>query len=195
MLTLLLPVVFLPSVVLGQFAYKLPTDAELTLTSRLNPSFSCEGRPYGYYADQGNNCEIFHICLPVQDQAGVIQETLQYSFACPNTTVFDQSSLTCNYPEYSVPCSQAASFYGYVEFGKKEGRSGRLFEGATGGEAAAAVGPSNINNLNSNNFVSIQELPFLNVQGTAGPAQGSTPRRQANRRPGGRGRAQRRNNY
>jgi len=200
---------FLPSLAVAQFAYQLPTDADLTLTSRVNPTFTCDGRPYGYYADQGNNCELFHICLPIPDQTGGLAQTLQYSYACPNTTIFDQASLTCNYPEYSVPCSEAASFYGYVEFGKREGRSGRLFDGATGGQAeavGAVVNNRNSNsnhrtqNINNDNFVSIQDLPFLNVQSPSATAQGPGQRRQAarpaNRRAGagGRGRGQRRNN-
>jgi len=187
--------------VAAQFSYQLPTDAELTLTSRLNPTFSCDGRPYGYYADQDNNCEIFHICLPIQDQNGVIQETLQYSFACPNTTMFDQASLICNYREYSLPCAEAASYYGFVEFGLKDGRSARVFDEPTGGDSVA-FGPitstksSNSINSNNNNFVSIQELPFLNPQGATASAQGFSQRRQTGSRQNGRaGRRDQRRSY
>ncbi|XP_040572314.1 uncharacterized protein [Lepeophtheirus salmonis] len=99
-------------------AYQFPTDAELYLDAPVSTSFTCDGQPYGYYADVDNNCQIFHICLPIEDDAGQIIETTQYSFICGNTTMFDQNTLTCNYPEYAFPCNEAPSLYGAVEFGK-----------------------------------------------------------------------------
>ncbi|XP_040572141.1 uncharacterized protein [Lepeophtheirus salmonis] len=99
-------------------AYQLPADAELTLDSPVSTSFSCDGQAYGYYADVDNNCQIFHICLPIEDDAGQIIETTQYSFVCGNTTIFDQQTLTCNYPEDAFPCNEAPSLYGAVEFGR-----------------------------------------------------------------------------
>ena len=83
-------------------------------------SFSCEGRPYGYYADVANECHVFHVCLPIEDDAGAIIETAQYSFFCGNQTVFSQESLTCSHPEDAYPCDQAEGYYDIVnaEFGK-----------------------------------------------------------------------------
>ena len=85
-----------------------------------NHSFTCEGRPYGYYADVANNCEIFHICLPIENDAGDIIQTNQYSFFCGNQTVFSQDSLTCSHPQDAFPCDQAEGYYGIVnaEFGR-----------------------------------------------------------------------------
>ena len=51
--------------------------------------FTCEGRSYGYYADVANECQIFHICYPVQYPDGQ-EEMLKWSFICPEQTVFDQ---------------------------------------------------------------------------------------------------------
>jgi hypothetical protein len=51
--------------------------------------FSCEGKRYGYYADVANDCQIFHICYPVQYPDGQ-EEMFKWSFICPNQTVFDQ---------------------------------------------------------------------------------------------------------
>ena len=45
---------------------QLAADVELSLRSPMVDSFTCDGRAYGYYADQGNNCQLFHICMPVQ---------------------------------------------------------------------------------------------------------------------------------
>ena len=62
--------------------------------------------------------QIFHICLPIEDNEGNIIEYAKWSFACGNGTMFDQQSLTCNYAENSIPCSEAPSLYGAVDFGK-----------------------------------------------------------------------------
>ena len=34
--------------------------------------------------------QIFHICLPIQDNDGIVTSTAKYSFFCGNGTVFDQ---------------------------------------------------------------------------------------------------------
>eukprot|EP00094_Tigriopus_californicus_P009144 TCALIF_08815-PA protein Name:"Protein of unknown function" AED:0.08 eAED:0.08 QI:13/1/0.5/1/0/0/2/122/176 len=101
-------------------AFNLPADAETLLAQPLALDFTCEARDYGYYADVSNNCQIFHICLPIEDDAGAILETAQWSFICGNGTVFDQQTLTCNYEEDSFPCAESESLYGAVEFGKIE---------------------------------------------------------------------------
>ena len=62
--------------------------------------------------------QVFHICLPIQDNDGNIIETAKWSFFCGNATVFDQQTLTCNYPEDAFPCEESPSLYGAVEFGK-----------------------------------------------------------------------------
>lgn len=42
----------------------LPSNAT-SIRSDITDNFSCAGRPYGYYADVENDCQIFHVCLPV----------------------------------------------------------------------------------------------------------------------------------
>ena len=106
----------------ARLAYQLPDGAEFILRARsYQESFSCEGRDYGYFADVDNNCEIFHVCLPIEDDAGEIIEYAQFSFICGNQTIFDQGTLSCNYEEESVPCSEAGNFYDIsnAEFGVK----------------------------------------------------------------------------
>ena len=98
-------------------SYQLPADGETLLYSPLSLAFSCEGQEYGYYADVDNNCQVFHICLPLEDDFGSIIETAQWSFICGNGTIFDQQTLTCNYEQDSVPCAEAPSLYNTVEFG------------------------------------------------------------------------------
>merc|ERR1712226_1173472 len=83
----------------------LPAGHEEILSSPYNPdSFSCDDQAYGYYADVESGCEIFHICLPVQDNEGLVTNTLKFSFFCGNGTVFDQESLVCNHPDSAFPC-------------------------------------------------------------------------------------------
>ena len=36
--------------------------------------------------------QIFHICLPIQDNEGIVTSTAKYSFFCGNGTVFDQQA-------------------------------------------------------------------------------------------------------
>uniref|UniRef100_A0A1B0A3M0 Chitin-binding type-2 domain-containing protein n=1 Tax=Glossina pallidipes TaxID=7398 RepID=A0A1B0A3M0_GLOPL len=64
-------------------------------------SFSCTGRPAGYYADIETGCQIYHMC----DGLG-----RQFSYSCPNTTLFQQRMLICDH-WYMVNCSKAESDY------------------------------------------------------------------------------------
>ena len=80
----------------------------------MKETFSCKDREYGYYADIENNCEIFHVCMPLEGDTNF----QQWSFLCGNQTIFDQQTLTCNYVADSFPCEEAESLYGSVEFGK-----------------------------------------------------------------------------
>ena len=98
----------------------LPSGAEDLLTEPYDDSFSCEGQTYGYYGDVNNNCQVFHICLPIEDNEGNIESYSKYSFVCGNGTVFDQQALVCNFPEDAFPCEESPSLYGVVEFGKLE---------------------------------------------------------------------------
>ncbi|TRY77185.1 hypothetical protein TCAL_17011 [Tigriopus californicus] len=95
-------------------SYLFADQAESLLYTPLSLSFSCEGQQYGYYADVDNGCQVFHICLPIEDDAGSVIETAQWSFICGNGTVFDQQTLTCNHEQDAFPCSEAASLYNTV---------------------------------------------------------------------------------
>jgi hypothetical protein len=99
----------------------LPAGNEEVLSRSYDQTaFSCEGQAYGYYADVDSGCEIFHICLPIEDNEGQVIEYAKWSFFCGNQTVFDQQTLTCNHPENALPCEESPSLYGAVEFGKIE---------------------------------------------------------------------------
>nr|XP_022919775.1 uncharacterized protein LOC111428474 [Onthophagus taurus] len=63
--------------------------------------FTCNGRPAGYYADVDSGCQIYHMC----DGLG-----RQFSYSCPNTTLFQQRMLICDH-WYMVNCSTAENDY------------------------------------------------------------------------------------
>ncbi|XP_042864087.1 U-scoloptoxin(01)-Cw1a-like [Penaeus japonicus] len=101
------------------FAYELPSNAS-RIVGNINTGFDCSNLGYGYYADQANGCAIFHICNPSQDPEGNFF-TRMFSFICGEGTIFDQATLTCNFPEYALPCEAAASYYNINEyFGREE---------------------------------------------------------------------------
>ncbi|XP_023232252.1 U-scoloptoxin(01)-Cw1a-like [Centruroides vittatus] len=85
--------------------YYLPAGADLILSKTLQNTFSCEGKDGGYYADQGMDCQIFHVCHPTE------KKTEQYSFICGNLTVFNQQTMTCSHPDDAVPCNKAHEFF------------------------------------------------------------------------------------
>ena len=92
-------------------AYQLPGNAERTLFSPIVNSFICDGLPYGYYADVDNNCQIFHVCMPIQDDQGNTIQSAHFSFMCGNQTIFSQDSLTCQHPDNAYPCLDARNIY------------------------------------------------------------------------------------
>ncbi|CAH1173820.1 unnamed protein product [Phaedon cochleariae] len=63
--------------------------------------FSCDGRPSGYYADVATGCQVYHMC----DGIG-----RQFSYACPNATLFQQRMLVCDH-WYMVDCGAAEGDY------------------------------------------------------------------------------------
>jgi hypothetical protein len=66
----------------------LPSNAT-SIRTDISDSFSCDGRDYGYYADVENDCQLFHVCLPMTYSDGRSQ-TFRWSFICPEDTVFNQ---------------------------------------------------------------------------------------------------------
>ncbi|XP_049872494.1 uncharacterized protein LOC126371259 [Pectinophora gossypiella] len=63
--------------------------------------FTCTGRAAGYYADVETGCQVYHMC----DGLG-----RQFSYTCPNTTLFQQRMLICDH-WYMVNCSMSERDY------------------------------------------------------------------------------------
>ncbi|XP_071536498.1 uncharacterized protein [Panulirus ornatus] len=77
-------------------------------------TFHCKGRVYGYYADQDNKCQIFHICVPMQQLFPDLydsQDIYQFSFICPAHTIFTQDAMVCAWKDSAFPCSMAHQLY------------------------------------------------------------------------------------
>merc|ERR1719191_2460213 len=69
--------------------------------------FTCDGQvDGGYYADPEAECQVFHICTA--DGAGGLS---QYSFLCPNGTVFNQNYFICDW-WFNFDCAEAEGLYG-----------------------------------------------------------------------------------
>lgn len=66
----------------------LPSNAT-AIRADITDTFSCDGKIYGYYADVDNDCQIFHICLPVTYADGK-ENMFRWSFVCPDETIFSQ---------------------------------------------------------------------------------------------------------
>lgn len=97
------PTVFVAAAVLLQSTITSAGRTQRVLASPDIPitAFSCSGRPIGYYADLETNCQVYHMCGEGQRQ---------YSYACPNTTLFHQRMLICAH-WYQVNCSRSELDY------------------------------------------------------------------------------------
>nr|XP_023014561.1 DNA-directed RNA polymerase II subunit RPB1 [Leptinotarsa decemlineata] len=78
---------------------KLSAKSRVFLTKE---GFSCNGRGAGYYADVTTGCQVYHMC----DGLG-----RQFSYKCPNATLFQQRMLICDH-WYMVNCSKSVQDYG-----------------------------------------------------------------------------------
>ncbi|XP_053604467.1 mucin-2 [Plodia interpunctella] len=82
-------------------AYYVTVTAQVSGVRIPLTRFTCRGRASGYYADIETGCQVYHMC----DGLG-----RQFSYSCPNTTLFQQRMLICDH-WYMVNCSKAESDY------------------------------------------------------------------------------------
>jgi len=91
----------------------LPANASL-IRPNITDNFSCKNRRYGYYADQDNDCQLFHVCVVLKQIFPDIftdEDTIKFSFICPNLTVFTQDAMVCAWPRDAVPCKDSHLLY------------------------------------------------------------------------------------
>jgi len=67
--------------------------------------FKCNDRLDGYYADLDAGCQVFHICSKMPDDSYI-----QSSFLCPNGTIFQQETFSCQWWA-DVECASSTNFY------------------------------------------------------------------------------------
>lgn len=65
----------------GRMAGRLPGGF-----GQLPSDFSCNDRPFGYYADVDHGCRAFHVCMPVYDEDGVVRLSLVRASLTPLDT-------------------------------------------------------------------------------------------------------------
>jgi len=102
-------------------------------------SFLCDGQVEGgYYADPEAECQAFHIC-----GGGLEGSLIQYSFLCPNGSLFNQEYFICDW-WFNVDCSQAEGFYFLNDeiAAEREANSPRAGYGAPSGSTGYASGSS-----------------------------------------------------
>ncbi|XP_068250459.1 uncharacterized protein [Palaemon carinicauda] len=92
---------------------RLPDNSTL-IRPNIVDTFTCEGRSYGYYGDVDNGCQIFHVCLPLQQLYPLnftSPITYTFSFICPAETVFSQDAMVCAWESEALPCEFAPDLY------------------------------------------------------------------------------------
>ncbi|EDW73512.1 uncharacterized protein Dwil_GK17584 [Drosophila willistoni] len=88
----------------------LPSNAT-SIRADITDNFSCTNKTYGYYADVENDCQIFHVCLPVTYADGK-ENIFRWSFICPEETIFNQESFTCMRREdMTIECEDSYRYY------------------------------------------------------------------------------------
>lgn len=94
------------------------TKSDFTVTSDLpdvtsfknTSTFTCYGRPTGYYADVKLACQVYHFCTQMESIGDTQYQRMSY--ICLEGSIFDQSSLNCVADaDLKVPCEQAESQY------------------------------------------------------------------------------------
>ena len=134
--------------------------------------FSCEGKE-GLYADTSAQCQAWHVCLAPDEETGV--PLRQWSFLCPNGTIFNQEIFTCVW-WFDFDCNSAEAFYGLNDDIYKE------TGGASGGGNRAPASPSRPSSGGGNRAPASPSRPSAEG-GNRAPASPSRPSSSAGSRP------------
>ncbi|XP_017480573.1 PREDICTED: fibrous sheath CABYR-binding protein [Rhagoletis zephyria] len=120
----------------------LPSNAT-SIRADITDNFSCDDKVYGYYADVENECQIFHVCLPVTYADGK-ENTFRWSFICPEETVFSQDSFTCMRREdMAITCEESVNYYELNRnFGMSEDQNANSNNVRPSAEQAEAATPA-----------------------------------------------------
>lgn len=86
------------------------TDAFNFASTAATSTFSCDQRKFGYYADVGRNCTIYHLCNPVTLPNNPELVYQRISFLCLQNSTFDQLTLSCT-KRPQISCDISPSYY------------------------------------------------------------------------------------
>ncbi|ODN02759.1 hypothetical protein Ocin01_03926, partial [Orchesella cincta] len=90
-----------PGVIPGEAGTDYPILSEIVPTD-----FNCDDQQFsGYYADTDERarCQVFHVCL----KGNKYRRTRQWSFLCPNGTIYSQSDFVCVWWADAPECNGA----------------------------------------------------------------------------------------
>ncbi|XP_054735865.1 cytadherence high molecular weight protein 1-like [Anastrepha obliqua] len=151
----------------------LPSNAT-SIRTDITDNFSCDDKVYGYYADVENDCQIFHVCLPVTYADGK-ENTFRWSFICPEETVFSQDSFTCMRREdMAITCEDSVNYYELNRnFGNTEEQSANSNNMPDTEEQAEAQQPEPVKPTQQE--VQQAAAPQEEPQTAAAPAQAAKP--------------------
>merc|ERR1719187_2281483 len=88
--------------IMAQDYYDLENNDEINEKMKdvlTTSGFTCVGRDKGYYADVGLGCEVYHQCLPLQNDDGTVYNVAKFSFTCNKPSLFDQKACKCLSPD------------------------------------------------------------------------------------------------
>lgn len=87
------------------------SSTPMSTSQHLNTtSFTCYGRPIGYYADEEHDCKVYHFCLLGEFNGEPVYQRISY--LCLNDTIFDQQALDCLAPiKSSTSCKESHNHY------------------------------------------------------------------------------------
>merc|ERR1711976_211435 len=90
--------------------------------------FTCDDKE-GIYADVSAQCQAWHVC---------VSPDRQWSFLCPNGTIFNQEIFTCVW-WFDFDCNSAENFYSLNDgLYQETGNSGAQFGGTSSGSSSRA---------------------------------------------------------
>lgn len=58
--------------------FQFAADSDGVIGKTPVENFTCDGKDYGYYADQALDCKVFHICSPIASSTGRYVKTLMF---------------------------------------------------------------------------------------------------------------------
>jgi len=157
-------------------SFELPADWA-NIRSNIDTSFSCVGRAFGYYSDIHNDCQLYHVCNPREENGVTVYS--HSPFICPLGTVFDQRSTACIHSTPDFSCAESVQHYAETEnryANENEASASPFVDTPVASEQTPPVNenvvlnnPVNVEIVPNNPIYSPVEKPVLNESPVAQP--------------------------